>query len=133
TDENGLEVIDTATLMVTSTTPLKTALQGGFPTQVAVSPDGGRLVINNGEAQGKAQEPAAVVVDTLSLTLVAQIPRFGGDNPHDVAVATPPSGLCAGDSHAQTRVTVGELVTAVDYSVDGCPTARNSPPVAASN
>jgi hypothetical protein len=86
-------------------------------------------VVTNPMADTRAGTPAAAVIDAQSLQAVATIPALF-DQPFEVAIVTPPSGLCTGDDHAQTRVTVGELVTSVDYSVDGCPTARMSRPAA---
>jgi hypothetical protein len=127
-----LFVIDMSSLTITNTVPLQEALGGRNEAGnggIAVSPDGARLVVVNPNAVAKRQQPpAAIVIDTASLQVVGTIQAVG-DEPWDVAIVTPPSGLCTADDSGQTRVTVGELVSSVNYSVDGCPTARNRLPV----
>jgi YVTN family beta-propeller protein len=121
-----LQVIDMASLTITNTISLTTALAGGATGGgVALSPDGARLIVTNPDATAKGTLPAAVVIDTATLQVVGTIPAVG-DGPHSVAIATPPTGLCTADATGQTRVTVGELVKAVNYAADGCPTARTS-------
>ncbi len=129
-------VIDTATLAVTNTLPLSTALGGDNIAAVALSPGGDRLLVTNpsggdqvetGASSTSDRQPAVVVIDTRTLEVIGTM-RAVGDQPFGIAVVTPPSGLCTADDRGQTRVTVGELVTAVDYSVDGCPTARANRP-----
>jgi YVTN family beta-propeller protein len=125
--QTAVLVIDIASLTITNTIPLQAALPGGNTAGVALSPDGGRLLVTNPDATAQGQQPAVIVIDTATLQVVGAIPAVG-DEPYDVAIVTPPSGLCTADDSGQTRVTVGELVTSVNYSVDGCPTARTNRP-----
>ena len=121
----ALLVIDVPSLTIINTVPLSgTALYGSNSAGVALSPDGGRLLVTSPDAH-TGDEPGVAVIDTATLQIVATIPATG-DGPWDVAIVTPPTGLCTADDSGQARVTVGELVTAVNYSVDGCPTARTS-------
>lgn len=119
--ESAVFVIDMSTLAITKTISVQAAL-GASATALALSPDGGRLVVlNAGAMAAQAQFPAAVVIDTATSQIVATIPA-AGDAPFDVAIVSPPTGLCTADDSGQTRVTVGELVSSVNYSVNGCPT-----------
>jgi DNA-binding beta-propeller fold protein YncE len=135
-DTSGLLVIDMASLTITNTVPLSDALGDDSPTcGIALSPDGGRLLVTNWNAtlpasNSAGSSTAAVVVDTTTLQVVGTIQTVG-DNPYSPAIVTPPTGLCTADASGQTRVTVGVLVSAVTYSVDGCPTAVRMRPATA--
>jgi DNA-binding beta-propeller fold protein YncE len=135
-DTTGLLVIDMASLTITNTVPLADAFGDDYPIcGIALSPDEGRLLVTNWDAMLPAPDnsgftTAAVVIDTTTQQVVGTIPTVG-DNPYSPAIVTPPTGLCTADASGQTRVTVGELVSAVTYSVDGCPTAVRIRPATA--
>jgi DNA-binding beta-propeller fold protein YncE len=126
TSERGtaLLIIDMPLLRITNTIPLSAALGGDHAAGVALSPDGGRLVVTSPDT-GVDWGHGIAVIDTATLQIAAAIPP-AGNGPDSVAIVTPPTGLCTADDQGQTRVTVGELVTAVNYAADGCPTARTS-------
>jgi DNA-binding beta-propeller fold protein YncE len=120
----ALFVIDMPSLSIANTIPLSAVFNGYDAGGVALSPDGGRLVVTSPET-GVGLDFGIAVIDTATLQIVTTIPP-AGDGPYSVAIVTPPTGLCAADDQGQTRVTVGELVTSVNYAADGCPTTRTS-------
>lgn len=90
---------------------------------IAISPTSGLLYVANTNADtegGQQDRPGLVVVDPVSRSIVGSANTFGG-NPTDAVLVRPPDGLCAGDDVRESKVTVGELVTSVNFAIDGCP------------
>jgi YVTN family beta-propeller protein len=120
----GICVVDTTVPAISATIPLDPYIFYSGSYGVALAPDGSRLYVTNQYAeQGQDRGPAVEVIDTNTRQVFATV-KTVGSSPFGVAVTTPPTGLCVGDDQGQTRVTVGELVTSVNYNADGCPTAR---------
>jgi YVTN family beta-propeller protein len=84
----------------------------------ALTPDGSRLYVTVSESG----DTAALVIDTNARQIIGTLKPFGV-GPSGIAITAPPTGLCVPDDQGQTRVTVGELVTSVNYAADGCPSA----------
>jgi DNA-binding beta-propeller fold protein YncE len=127
-DPGGIAVIDVAastvlrTIHISAFDPFGSVGMGG----VAVSADGKFLLATHGRATGGQRGLA--VIDAMT-EQVLSTHSTGEAYPVDVVtVAQLPDGLCVGDESGQTRVTVGELVTSVNYALDGCPTDPQIPP-----
>jgi YVTN family beta-propeller protein len=116
-------VIDTAVPAVSTTisiTDIVSQAKG-----IALAPDGSRLYVTKPDTNlinPEGRGPAVVVIDTNARQVIGTVKPVGA-MPFGIAVAVPPTGLCVGDDQGQTRVTVGELVTSVNYAADGCPSA----------
>jgi DNA-binding beta-propeller fold protein YncE len=116
----GVVVIDTQTHGIVDTIPLPDFER---PHGIGVSPATGFLYVTDFQAKVDdevEQEPGVAVIDPSSRTVIALLNTFG-NNPTDVALARAPEGLCAGDEMRESKVTVGELVTSVNFAIDGCP------------
>jgi YVTN family beta-propeller protein len=125
----GISVVDTTVPAISTTIPFTEIFVGSFvPGGLALTPDGSRLYVTSQTAeQGPDRDPAVAVIDTNTRQVFATV-KAVGSNAFGIAVTAPPTGLCVGDAQGQTRVTVGELVTSVNYAADGCPTARTRGP-----
>lgn len=107
-----------------------------FPAGLALSRDGRLLYVTNYDAEfdpsrPRSQDLGLAIVDLTSKVVIGSLPTFGS-NPSDVEVVAAPQGLCTGDAEAETKVTIGELVSSVNYAIDGCPTDPQTVTTAAS-
>ncbi len=107
----GIDIIDTATRAVVATVPDVTG-------RIAIAPDGRFAYVVSG---GRA-----VVLDIASRQPTATIPF--GVSPSGVVIVGVPSGACACDCNQDKRVTVGEIVQAVNRALgngspSNCPMA----------
>lgn len=91
---------------------------GDNPGGIAISPDTGLVYVT--DIGAGADDPGVFVIDPKIYKVVASLPSRG-DGPAGVALTTAPTGLCIGDAHGQTEVTIDELVLSVNYSLNGCP------------
>jgi YVTN family beta-propeller protein len=91
----------------------------GIPADLAISPDGATLYVVSQHAN-PWDENGIFVIDRASKQTVGQLFSTGA-SPFDVAITTPPAGLCVGDSEGETKVTIDELVLMVNYALEDCP------------
>lgn len=131
-DVVSVHVLDTDSLSILREIPLPGA---DFPLGISLSRDQRLLYVadSGGEfdpTKPRDSPPGLHVVDIESGVVLARYTTLG-TTPTDVVAVTPPQGLCTGDAVAQTKVTVGELVTSVRYAVDGCPDEPMVPPLSA--
>jgi DNA-binding beta-propeller fold protein YncE len=109
----GVAVFDTATDVQIDSIDLG-ILSGG----IAVSPTTGKLYVTN--VDGDRDNVAGLaVVDPATHGFFRMF--LAGTRPIDVVVLEPPTGLCVGDEDREAKVTIGELVTSVNFALDGCP------------
>lgn len=110
-----VSVIDTATQTEITTVPLP-----NFPRGLALSLDGRFVYVAVEKTNPGA--PGVVAINTANNAVEAAVLR-GDDNDTsiDIAITSPPTGLCAGDAHGQAKVTIDEIVGAVNYALNGCP------------
>ena len=122
---NELVVVDTTVPAIITTIELTdNPSYGPASGGIALSADDSRLYIVNPRA---GSSPAVVVLDAHTYQVVGSVSPIG-QFPFGIAVGSPPTGLCVPDDQGQTRVTVGELVTSVNYAADGCPSAMSPAP-----
>lgn len=119
-DGEKLTFLDTASGGIT-TLSLRPSISE--PNSIALSVDGRRLFVTDAGVN-QVGDPAVAVVDVALRQVLVTVASAVDEAAWDVAVIEPPSGLCDGDERGETRVTVGELVSSVNFSVDGCPTQR---------
>lgn len=129
-DEGVVQVIDTQSFAVSRTIPLPDVEE---PFAVSLSRNRQLLYVTDLQASfdptsPRDQSPGLVVVDIESGTILARYSTLG-TMPASVAAVTPPQGLCTADEVAESKVTVGELVTSVRFAVDGCPDEPAVPPL----
>ena len=91
---------------------------GDSPSGIAINPD--TLLAYVTDFTASSTDPGLFVVDTKTNKVIDSLPTLG-DGPTAIALTTAPTGLCVGDAHGQTEVTIDELVLSVNYSLNGCP------------
>lgn len=119
-EEAGVSIIDAGQHLVVDSIPLPDSRS---PWGIGISSASGLVYVADAAAfpdQGQEDRPGLIVIDPVSRTVIGSANTFGG-NPSDVVLVRAPEGLCAGDQAHESKVTVGELVTSVNYAIDGCP------------
>jgi DNA-binding beta-propeller fold protein YncE len=129
-DQSAVLVIDMESLAVSGTILLPGV---DTPFGVSLSRNLHHLYITDLDASfdptsPRDRSPGLVVVDVESEAIIARYSTLG-TMPSAVVAVTPPQGLCTADEVAQSKVTVGELVTSVRFAVDGCPDEPSVPPL----
>jgi len=113
-DSNTVAVIDTATQRQIDSI----SNAGQAPGGIAISPETGLAYVTDFTAG--ANDPGIFVIDTKTNKVINSLPSLG-DGPTGIALTTAPTGLCVGDAHGETKVTIDELVLSVNYLLNGCP------------
>jgi DNA-binding beta-propeller fold protein YncE len=116
----GVAVIDTASHDTIDALPVADFDQ---PHGIEVSSSSGLVYVTDFEAitdGAAARQPGLAIIDPAARAVIALVDTFG-NNPTDIALVRAPPGLCAGDAMRESKVTVGELVTSVNFAIDGCP------------
>jgi DNA-binding beta-propeller fold protein YncE len=107
--------LNTINHSVVRSTPLRPA----FGSHVAVSSSGKRILVAGASFDGETTSHEVDVLDGDTHQLLGRTPLDAAVV--DLLAGSPPLGLCSGDSELQTKVTVGELMTSVNFALDGCP------------
>jgi YVTN family beta-propeller protein len=113
-DTSAVAVIDTATDQVVGSV----SNVGDSPGGIAISPDTGLAYAT--DLTATTSKPGVFIINTQTNKVIGSLPTLG-DGPTGIALTTAPTGLCVGDAHGQTEVTIDELVLSVNYSLNGCP------------
>jgi YVTN family beta-propeller protein len=113
-DSSTVAVIDTTTDHVVASI----SNVGDSPGGIAINPD--TLLAYVTDVTAGSTDPGVFIVDTTTNKVIGSLPTLG-DGPTGIALTTAPTGLCVGNAHGQTVVTVDELILSVNYLLDGCP------------